>query len=373
MKSGFPGIGMNCLKHRFFIVLAMCLLTRIESRAGSAISSVPTGVLKRFQFVEPHMGTEFRIIVYGSEAVFVKRAASKAFSRIAELDNIFSDYRSESELSRFCRRSGRGPVEISSTLFEAFLKSQKLSERSGGAFDVTISPVVRLWRRARRRKQLPSESQLEQARRLVNYQKLRLDSGNRTASLCHSGMKLDLGGIAKGMAADEALRVLDSQGFHHALVAAGGDIVVGDPPPGRKAWEVAIAPPDRKSRETADRLLLCRAAVSTSGDTEQFVIIDGVRYSHIVDPRTGIGLTRRIQVTVVAPNGTTSDSLATAVSVMGPRSGLPLVASFEGTAVRVTVVDDQGVRTIESPRFREISVQESHLRNCSASFRILGR
>lgn len=353
---------MNGLKYRFFIVLAMCLLTRIESRAGSAICSVPTGTMKRFQFVEPHMGTEFRIIVYGSEAVFVKGAASKAFSRIAELDNIFSDYRSESELSRFCRRSGDGPVKISSTLFEALLKSQKLSERSDGAFDVTISPVVRLWRRARRRKQLPSESQLEQAKHLVDYRKLLLDSDNRTASLCHSGMKLDLGGIAKGMAADEALRVLDSQGLPHALVAAGGDIVVGDPPPGRKAWEVAIASPDRKNTETADRLLLCRAAVSTSGDTEQFVIIDGVRYSHIVDPRTGIGLTRRIQVTVVAPNGTTSDSLATAVSVMGPRSGLPLVASFEGTAVRVTVADDQGVRTIESPRFREISVLESPLR-----------
>jgi thiamine biosynthesis lipoprotein len=149
-------------------------------------------------------------------------------------------------------------------------------------------------------------------------------------------MLLDVGGIAKGYAADEALRVLRGRGLNRALVAASGDLAIGDAPEGETGWRIGVEPTDGVSRQ----LTLVNTAVSTSGDTEQFVEIDGKRYSHIVDPKTGMGLTNRIGVTVVAPKGIVSDSVATAVCVMGAERGLEFV---EGRGLAMLMVSGDRV------------------------------
>ena len=166
-------------------------------------------------------------------------------------------------------------------------------------------------------------------------------------------MRLDLGGIAKGYAIDEALAVLKKSGITRALVDAGGDIALGDPPPGKQGWRIGIArleadgPPSRI-------LLLCRVAVASSGDTWQFVRIDGKRYSHIVDPRTGLGLTDHSSVTVVAPDGMTADGLASAVSVLGPEKGLRLIEGVPGTAGLIVLAPEGKLETHQSSRWKDL-------------------
>jgi thiamine biosynthesis lipoprotein len=167
-------------------------------------------------------------------------------------------------------------------------------------------------------------------------------------------MLLDLGGIAKGYAADEAMSVLKWQGINRALIAAGGDIVVSRPPPGKRGWLIGIAPLEFNGKPPDDYLLLSDAAVSTSGDREQYVEIGGVRYSHIIDPRTGLGVTARSSVTVVAPTGIVADSLATAVSVLGPERGLELINSTAGASGIINQAKGDGVLTFHSKRWKEI-------------------
>ena len=300
----------------------------------------------RFEYAQPHMGTEVRIVLYASTAEAANNASEAAFARIAQLDDELSDYRESSEVMRLSRQAGSGPVKVSDDLFRVLHASQQLSRRSGGAFDVTVGPLSVIWRRARRQSEMPDPTRLADARRLVGSDYLVLDDDRRTARLIAPGMQLDLGGIAKGFAADEAADVLQEHGIAAALIAAGGDIVVSDPPPGADGWHVAIASGFDVSPPR--HLTLHRAAVSTSGDAEQFVALDGVRYSHIIDPRTGLAITGRRSVTIVARDGTTSDGLATAVAVLGWENGLRLVDSMPGVAGLVMEKTADGVRTHES-------------------------
>jgi thiamine biosynthesis lipoprotein len=288
--------------------------------------------LERYEFRQTHMGSEFRLVLYCADGATARRASDIAYARIAALDLALSDYNPESELMRLCERAGKGPVAVSEDLYRVLAKSLEMSRASDGAFDVTVGPVVHLWRRARRQKMLPDRDKLAQARALVGYQNVRLDERTRTVELIKPGMKLDLGGIAKGFAAHEAIMALRELGVTSALVAGAGDIAVSNPPPGRSGWTIAInnlqspqLPPNR-------HITLSNASVSTAGDAEQFVEIGGKRYSHIVDPRTGLGLQTHSSVTVVAPDGATADSLDTAVYALGRERGMPLIEATPGAA-----------------------------------------
>jgi thiamine biosynthesis lipoprotein len=297
----------------------------------------PQKNLKRFEFVQPHMGTVFRIVFYASDDPSAQRAAQAAFSRIAELDHIMSDYQASSELMQLCRRAGGPPVQVSEDLYRVLNAAQEIARESDGAFDITVGPLVRLWRRARRQHELPERARLGQALALVGYQKLRLDARTHTAQLLKSGMLLDLGGIAKGYAADETLGVLKRHGIDRALVAGGGDIAVSQEPPDNAGtgWRIAVASLDSPKEKPNRYVALRDGGISTSGDLEQHVEIDGTRYSHIVNPKTGRALTGRSSVTVLARNGMTADALATAVSVLGMQRGLELVKSISGTAALI--------------------------------------
>lgn len=265
------------------------------------------------------MGVQARIVLYAPDTTIAEIAARAAFDRIAELDAIMSDYRQDSELMQLCSRAGDGPVEVSADLFEILATSQRLSAQSNGAFDVTVGPYVRLWRQARREQRLPAPEHLLDASRLVGWTKMKLDPEHKTVTLDVKGMQLDLGGIAKGYASDAAIAVLRDHGIHRAMIEFGGDVVASDAPPEADGWRITAS-------LAARDLTVANSAVSTSGDTEQFVELDGRRYSHVVDPRTGLGLTDRLAATVTAPQGVLSDALSTALSVMGEEAGLAMLS-----------------------------------------------
>jgi FAD:protein FMN transferase len=279
---------------------------------------------EKFVAEEAHMGTVFRITVYGEGPGSAVRAA---FDRVAELDNELSDYKADSELNRICREGGG---QISDDLYRVLKTALRLSKDSDGAFDVTLGPVIRLWKL----KLVPRREQIEVAMRRVGYRHVLLS--DHRVELDLAGMQLDLGAIAKGFAAEEALTVLRVRGFGKALVAASGDLAIGDAPPGKKGWTVALEPLNERHV-----VQLRNTFVGTSGGEEQFVEAGGVRYSHIIDSHTGMGLTQRIGVTVIAPDGMLADALGTTLSVVAAQRGVQvaqaLAAKYEGVRALIAL------------------------------------
>ncbi len=326
-----------------------CFLVLIAAARGFA--DEPR--LPRFEYWQTHMGTRFKIILYTSNARRAARASLAAFQRIARLDATMSDYRETSELNRLSQQSGRGFIKVSDDLLRVLVKSEEIARRTDGAFDITIGPIIRLWRHARRAGVLPDARLLALALTLTGHDKLHIDRKARAVRLDKPGMLLDLGGIAKGFAADEALSVLKRYGISSALVVAGGDIRAGGAPPGARGWKIAVAAPGALANRTEQYLMLKDAAVSTSGDAEQFVEIAGTRYSHIVDPKTGVGIKGQTSVTVVAADCTTSDSLATSASVLGPEKGLELIESTKGAAALFIQADEKDFRAFESTGWKQ--------------------
>jgi FAD:protein FMN transferase len=297
------------------------------------------------------MGTPFRIVLYAADRSSAEAAAEAAFTRIKELNDILSDYDTDSELSRLSQTAGSGKaVKLGDDLWRVLERSDRMARETGGAFDVTCGPVVSLWRKARREGKLPDSGKLSEARQAAGYKKLRLNPRERTAQLLVPYMRLDLGAIAKGYAVDEALKVLRSRGIRSALVSGGGDLAVSDAPPGTNGWRIELAPIDATNAPAVGFVLLENAALATSGDVFQHVEINGVRYSHIVDPLTGIGLTDHSLVVVIAKDCLTADVLSTSASVLGPEKGLRFVESQDACA-RVVRKPGEKIEMLESKCF----------------------
>ncbi len=282
------------------------------------------------------MGVQGRVVVFAPDEERARDLAVVAFERIAELEAIMTDYRPDSELMRFCAAAGSGFQPLSADLFAVLDRSRQIAEQTEGAFDPTVGPLVRLWRAARKSGVLPDPAAIETARALTGWQHLHLDPARRAGSLDLPGMSLDLGAIGKGFACEEAVARLRAQGGGRCLVALAGDIVCGDPPPGEAGWSVGIG------ARGGDRSVLANRAVSTSGDTQQFVEIGGRRYSHVVDPATGLGLTSRWEFSVTAPDGATADAISTAACVLGPERFRAIEERFPGIEPRFLSRADAG-------------------------------
>jgi len=338
------------------LIRSISALAAILFTTGLLTAAAPQ-VPQRFEFTKILMGMPFKIVLYAPDESTANAAAQAALARIKQLNGILSDYEPESELMKLCRTAGnQQSVKLSPDLRAVLTRALDLSRRSKGAFDVSVGPAVRLWRKARRSKTLPDSRTLAQTRELIDYRNIQLDEQAGTVELLAPGMQLDLGGIAAGFAVDEALRVLKSKGVTSALIDASGDIGVSDAPPGSAGWRIGIAPLEPDADPTR-YLLLNNAAVTTSGDAWQFVEIDGKRYSHIVDPRTGLGLTSRSATVVVATDCTAADSYATAVSVLGPDAGLKLVEATPGMAAFILRLEEGEVQTYESSRLKKYTKQ----------------
>jgi len=330
--------------------------------AWALLAGLLAAAEQRYSRTEIHMGVEFEVVLYAEDEAQAAAALTKALARVAGLDKALSDYDLESELSKLSATSQTAvgstaeafsAVKVSDDLWTVLAKSQEISQSSGGAFDVTVGPLTKLWRRARRQKELPDRELLQAAQAAVGYRFLKLDPSAKTAQLLKPNMRLDLGGIAKGYAADEAVKVVVAAGIPRVLVRASGDIAAWDPPPGEAGWTVGVAPLDPNDPPTRF-VSLRRMVISTSGDARQNLVVDGRRYSHILDPRTGQPLAGRSSVTVIAPQGIVADALGTAASVLSPAKSLALIKMFDGAELYMVHEDDLGEqRRSTSPGFKK--------------------
>ena len=281
--------------------------------------------MKRYHYTQLHLGVQVRIVLYAEKEDLGNKAATAAFERIKTLEEVFSDYRPRSEIRQLALLAVDSTISVSEPLFTVLQHARALSIETAGAFDITVGPYVALWRTARKTGQLPHSDSLTLASRRVGYDLVQLDVQTGSVRLPDAGIQLDVGGLAKGYILDEALAILNQNGFSSALIEAGGDIVVSAAPPGEEGWRVDIPGISKTDPVAIAARNLSFAAIATSGDTEQFVEIDGTRYSHVVDPRTGQALTNRRSATVIAPSGLLADGYATALTVMSEEEAAPII------------------------------------------------
>ncbi|MEJ7736708.1 MAG: FAD:protein FMN transferase [Chitinophagaceae bacterium] len=306
---------------------------------------------KKYSFQQPKMGSLFNIVLYSEDSLAAARAAAAAYRLVDTLNTIYSDYLPDSELNSVCDKSGNGEwIKISEPLFTILQTALKASEISDGSFDVTMGPVIRLWRKARKEKRLPDNDSIHAARLKVGFRFIKLDTIQQAIRLQKKGMQIDLGGIAQGETAKRMYARLSELGFPHALVDAAGDIMAGTTPAAVDGWRIGINLP--VSAELMEqKLLLKTTAVTTSGDLYQYLELNGKRYSHIIDPRTGHALTESRNVTVIADDGTRADWLTKACSILPLQKALKLIMQFPGTEVQIAMLQKGKPIFYRSPRF----------------------
>ena len=282
------------------------------------------------------MGTLARIIIVAPNRKIAEKAAEDAFAAIEDVDNLMSDYKDDSEISIVNKEAFQRAVQVSEPTFEVIQRSVEFSKLTDGAFDITVGPLVALFRKEKETQIAPATDEIEQAKSKVGYEKLILDESNRTIRFSVEGMKLDLGGIAKGYGIDKAIEAIQKAGALGAMVDVGGDVrCFGTPSKGKKTWLIGIQDPNLESEKKDNSLILTLkmrdGAVATSGDYQQFVMINGKRQSHIIDRKTGSGAEGLSSVSIITDNATDADALATAVSVMGSEKGMALINKLPDT------------------------------------------
>ncbi len=294
------------------------------------------------------MGTLAHLKAIAKDPSTAKKCIETAFSEIEKVDELMSNYKSDSEICQVNRDAAKRAVKVSKSTFEVLQKSVEFSRLSAGAFDITIGPLAELWRAAAEANSVPTDAELLQARSKVGYELLYLDANEMTVRFAVDGMKLDLGGIAKGYAIDRAIEAMQNGGAIGGMVDIGGDIrCFGVPPPGKKTWLIGLQDPagpqgsDQTQIVSAGPVLLVlkltNAAIATSGGYRRFVLIQGRKYSHIMNRTTGASAEGLSSVTIISQNATDADALATAVSVMGTEKGLALIETIHQTeAILIT-------------------------------------
>lgn len=285
-------------------------------------SQAPT-YLKRFTYSHPQMGTLFNLALFAPDSSQAGQAARAAFGRIDALNDQMSDYLESSDLSMISATAGSGkPTMLGEDLWAVLYAAQEISLASNGSFDVTIGPLSKLWRKAIRQKEYPSSDELKAAKALVGFRNMELDTVTHMALLKKKGMQLDLGAIAKGYALDEAMVIIRKMGITVALLQGGGDLIAGDAPPGQDGWQVLTKKINTAGQVRDTILLFKNCAVATSGALFRFLEWEGKRYSHVIDPVKGIGVTHGAMVSVQGPNAMMTDALASTINVMGPKKGI---------------------------------------------------
>ncbi len=288
------------------------------------IGSLPLAAqdeLSRYRFSRPAMGTTFVLTFYASSQDQANQAAEAAFRRVEQLNLIFSDYLQSSEISGLSQKAGQ-KVPVSDDLWYLLNLSKRISRHSKGAFDITVGPLSRLWRRAIRQQEFPDSSQVDRARQLVNYKWVKLYPATQQVKLKKTGMRLDFGGIAKGYAIDQAYLELKRENINIALVDGGGDLFISRQPPDGSSWSV-------KNLAGDDIAVDPPVALASSGDHYRFLNWNNQRFSHIINPSDGLGIKNSNTITVMAPSAVIADAMASALSIMGVEKGKKLIRKYE--------------------------------------------
>ena len=323
------------MRRLFWFSLFLCMLGGAPLPAGSAEAprlsrADDTPMLRR---TLSHMSTTVTISIAGQPEANADRAVDEASAEIERIEQLMSEWRADSEISQVNAAAGDHPVRIGRELFRLLQAAIKIGDASAGRFDVTFAPLGALW--DFRRKVVPGSKAIDEARKRVDYRKLRLDADAQTAFLTRSGMSIGLGGIAKGYAIDRAVQVIRGHGIDDFAVNAGGDLYVSGPANSRR-WQVGVRDP-RDAQALIAVLPVANVAVATSGDYERYFIQNGQRYSHLIDPSTGVPARLCRSATVVSARAFQADALATALFVLGPDRGFEMLGGFKG--VEALVID----------------------------------
>lgn len=324
--------------------LIYLLITSVITILIIAIAILRKGPIE-IRYTRPLMGTLVEITLVGGDEKTLKEAAEQAFLEIERLEAMMSHYKEDSELSMINRMAGRGAVQVSPELLEVIEEAMRFSELSGGAFDVTMGVLGRVWDFGTNGEKAPPHPEVVKALLpLIDYRQITIDRGYSTVKLNKAGMIMNLGGIAKGYIVKRAVEAIKARGIKKGIVHAGGDMVVfqgtSEPP-----FRVGIKHP-RKMDSLLGTILVSSGAIATSGDYERFFIKDGVRYNHIMDPTTGFPAGRCQSVTIIGRDATTADALSTAVFVMGPDKGMALIEGLPD--IEGVIVDAGGKVSISS-------------------------
>lgn len=325
--------------YRTFVSLCTALLLCAPINAQPA----------RYRFTANKMGSPFNLVIVAQDSSTAAGLAARAFALVDSLNQLFSDYDSTSELSLINRSAGAGTVHISPALNEIIGLSQVAWSASDRSFDITIGPLSLLWRRCRREHRFPGQQEVLSARKKVGFTRLHYNTHTQTISP-EKGVRLDLGGIAKGYTAQKVVELLRSLGAPSALADAGGDIAMSEPPPGHHGWTVGVNVPEEADNLLPRNLQLSQRSVATSGDVYQFIEHNGKKFSHIIDPRTGYGITSQRNVTVIAKNGAEADWLATACSIL-PLNAARRLAMSRGAGLLISVMENGRIVTHRTPGF----------------------
>ena len=300
------------------------------------------------------MGSPFSITAVADDEAAARAAVEAAFAEIDRIEERISSWREDSETSALNRNAGRGPMVVSDELFGLIRRSLSVSKLTGGAFDITFAGAGKLWDFRAKPPVLPDSEALKRGLAAVGYQRVKLDAEQRTVELSIPNSRIGFGAIGKGYAANRAAHVMKEMGIRSGLINAGGDLLAFGRQENGELWTIGLADPLNPDTVFA-RLDLTDQAVVTSGDYERFIEIDGDRYAHILDPRTGWPVRGVLSVTVVCPDGELADALATSVFVLGVKKGLELINRLRG--VEALVIDDSG-RLHPSESFQTLVVTE---------------
>jgi len=296
------------------------------------------------------MGSPFNIIFYHTDSAEAASLAKECLLIVDSLNNIFSDYNSESEVGKLALQKNLTDIKASGELFEMIVKSKDAWARSGKTFDITIGALTQLWRKAKKENSFPSEGEIKAAKDLTGFKNLIINERSKTIAFKKQGIRFDFGGIVPGYVAQRVIDFLKTKNINIALVDASGDIVMSDAPPAKDGWTIGINLPENENEIWDKKLELKNFAVSTSGDVYRYTIHNGIKYSHIIDPRTGYGVTSQRNVTVITKYGADADWLATACSILPIKKALKL-AKKEHASILIATMNGEKIVTYKSKSF----------------------
>ncbi len=285
------------------------------------------------------MGSRFDITVVAPDSIEAHKYIDLAAGEISRIEQLISSWDKNSQTSLINQNAGVKPVKVDKELFELIQRSLALSRLTDGAFDISYASMDRIWKFDGSMESMPTQEAISNSVELVGFREIRLDEDDGTVFLPNKGMKIGFGAIGKGYAADKAKELLVSQGVTSGIINASGDMTTWGKQPSGNDWKVAITNPKNKEQSYA-LLPVYNKAVVTSGDYEKYVELDGIRYTHIIDPRTGYPATGLISVTVFAPKAELADALATSIFVMGKEAGLDRINQIPN--VECVLIDEEG-------------------------------
>jgi len=297
------------------------------------------------------MGTFAEVSLYSNNEKTAGNAIEEALNEMERMDRIMSNYKNDSELSQVNKKAAKSPVPCHAELLDVIEQSQYYSELSGGAFDITVSPIVALWGFFREKGHVPPDKEIEKVLPAVSYKNIVINKSNDTKKPAtivfkNTQTQIDLGAIGKGYAVDKALEIIRKFGINNGCINLGGNIYVLGTPPGKNAWKIGVQHP-RNVNEILGYLELKNEATATSGDYERFFEFNGKRYSHIINPQTGRPVSGTIATTIVAPTGTMVDALSTSVFVLGHEKGMELIKKIPNADAMIAYEEKDGKIAID--------------------------